>query len=278
MKVERTIHDNGQTPIMTYQDWLATCDTDEPCLIDQVLPEDAGEYMLVSGKTGIGKSVLTMHLAFSLATGQPFMGMETQEVVVGMLAMEGGRDNIRDRFVKIAGQYPDTNNFKFELAPPMDLEKHYKDLKVKLEGCRVVILDNLRQVTTGKYLDMNYAARWLKAYQQLLAEIGAVGVLTHHIKKPNEATLIEPGDVYNLKGATEYVDASTTVLLLERKRQGHSEGGGFARVDKNHLMLHFAKQRIATRDLQPIELYRNYDKCSFDVIVEGEIAVIAGGK
>jgi len=258
------MHDNGQTPISSYQDWLAACDTNEPCLIDQILPEDAGEYVLVSGKTGIGKSVLIMHLAFSLATGTPFMGFETQQCTVGCLAMEGGRDNIKERMVKIAPQYPETSNFYFELSPPVDLEKHYTDLKAKLEGCRVVIFDNLRQVTTGRYLDMNYAARWLKTYQQLLAELGAVGVLTHHIKKPNEATLIEPGDVYNLKGATEYVDASTTVLLLERKRQGHSDTGGFSKVDKNSLMLHFAKTRIATKELLPIELYRNYDKCGFD--------------
>ena len=100
-----------------------------------------------------------------------------------------------------------------------------------------------------------------------LIDIGAVGILTCHIKKPSTNGLWEAGDVYDLKGATEYVDASTSVLLLERTRQGRSnDGRGFGKVDKDKVTLHFAKTRIALRDLEPLELQRNFDRGSFDVI------------
>src|SRR3990170_3304010 len=95
--------------LLEYKQWLETCNQDDPCIIDQILPEDAGDYILVSGKTGIGKSILVLHLAFCLATGQSFFGFDTQHVKVGYAAMEGGRDNIRQRFEKIAPQYPETD-------------------------------------------------------------------------------------------------------------------------------------------------------------------------
>lgn len=259
-----------QLELINYKQWVETCSQNDPCLIDQILPEDAGEFIIISGKTGIGKSIFTLHMAFCLATGTPFYGFATQKVKVGYIAMEGGKENIRQRFLKIAAEYPDTDNLFFNLLPPMDLPRHFDQFCRLCEGCRVVIFDNLRQVTSGKYLDMNYAAAWLKEYQRFLIQVGAVGALTHHIKKPsgNDNSVIEPGDVYNLKGATEYVDAATTVLLLERQRQRNlgGRGKGFQPVDNNALMLYFAKQRIATRELEPVELRRNYETCSFDLV------------
>ena len=87
-----------------------------------------------------------------------------------------------------------------------------------------------------------------------------------HIKKPNEASLFSPGDVYSLKGATEYMDAATTVLLLERKKQTQSRGGLFVPVDENDQVLYFAKQRLAQDStLQPVFLGKNFKTAGYVV-------------
>lgn len=255
--------------------WITNHSHPIPAIIEDILPDDTGDYILIAGRTGIGKSVLAIHLAYSLATGTPFLGFPTKKVTVGYLAMEGGKTNWRDRLLKIKTQYPDTDQLYFNLEQPMPLSRYFNELKSAYADCRVVIWDNLRQVTTGKYLDPNYASEWLKSYQQFLKDIEAVGVLTHHIKKRDDRYLIEPDDVYNLKGATEYVDASTTVMLLERKRQRHLVGEPFfKKTNTNEIMLYFAKARIANKDLTEMELHRNYDKCSFDVM--GEPVMIRG--
>ena len=91
-----------------------------------------------------------------------------------------------------------------------------------------------------------------------------------HIKKPNEASLFNPGDVYSLKGATEYVDTSATVFLLERKRQSQNMAGRFAPVNQEELILYFAKQRLAQdRTLQPIPLRKNFPTAGFVVMEQG---------
>jgi len=256
--------------IFSLDNWLEMNKNSEHAMIQDLLPSEAGEYMFISGRTGIGKSMLVTHLAFCLATGTPFFHFNCDRVKVGHLAMEGGRNNIIDRLTKIMQLYPRNlwkDNYCFELQQPLQLDKRVDDFKTFFKGCQVVIADNLRQLTTGKYLETTYASTWIKTYQQALIDIGAVGILTCHIKKPSTNGLWEAGDVYDLKGATEYVDASTSVLLLERTRQGRSnDGRGFGKVDKDKVTLHFAKTRIALRDLEPLELQRNFDRGSFDVI------------
>ena len=99
----------------------------------------------------------------------------------------------------------------------------------------------------------------------------ASGGFTMHIKKPNEASLFNPGDVYSLKGATEYVDTATTVFLLERRRQGQGAAGRFAPVNQEELILYFAKQRLAQDStLQPITLRKNFPTAGFVVVGEEE--------
>ena len=40
--------------LMNYKEWLTSCENTDPCLIDQLLPEDSGEYALISGRTSTG--------------------------------------------------------------------------------------------------------------------------------------------------------------------------------------------------------------------------------
>lgn len=254
--------------LMHPDQWLTLKIESEPAIIKDILPAQPGEYILVSGRTGIGKSILMIHMLYCLGTGKSFFGYECRQVSAGLLIMEGDRTNIMDRIEKIKAQYPQTDkiamDFRLETKPLNGNLDYYRDT---FKGYRVVMLDNLKQVTTSERLKNHYASEWVKNFHSFLKDLGAVGIVTHHIRKPNLNSLIEPGDVYSLKGATEYVDDAATVILLEReKQQRNSLTGQFTAVNPNELTLYFAKQRIATnKTLEPINLVRNYETAGFDI-------------
>jgi RecA-family ATPase len=250
----------------TYQDWIKEQYWTDNHYVSGILPCHAGDYILIAGKSGIGKSVMATHLCFSIATGTPFLGFETQSATVGYAAFEGSTANIKDRLTQIAKNYPPTGDrFRFNLLDPIPLGKSRDTYMKMFAECKVVVLDNLRQITHGKYLDPAYAADFIKDLQAMLDELGAVAVITHHIKKANDAYLVEPGDLFSLKGATEYADAATTVLLMEYQRQQYDfTKKKFGKKNKDKLVLYFAKTRVSKEELKPIELVRNRVTCSFD--------------
>jgi RecA-family ATPase len=247
-------------------EWLDLDIKAEPAIIKNILPAQHGEYILVSGRTGIGKSILMLHLLYCLGTGSSFFGFECRKTKAGLLIMEGDRNNIRERIRKVKEHYPYSDNIALDLRlGTKPLEKNLNYYIDTFCGCEVVMLDNLKQATTSERLKNEYAATWITAFQKFLRDIGAVGVLTHHVKKPNSNSLIEPGDVYELKGASEYVDDAATVILLERERQQRNSFGQFIPVNPDEVTLYFAKSRIANRTLEPLNLIRNYETASFDI-------------
>ncbi|MBI4596539.1 MAG: AAA family ATPase [Candidatus Tectomicrobia bacterium] len=248
-------------------EWLKLEAHAEPAIIENILPAQHGEYVLVSGRTGIGKSILMLNLFYCLGTGSPFFGFQCKKTRAGLLIMEGDKSNLRDRIQKVREKYPPTENIALNVSlETKPLEKNLDYYKETFDGCEVVMLDNLKQVTTSERLKNEYAATWITAFQKFLRDIGAVGILTHHVKKPNKNSLFEPGDVYELKGASEYVDDATTVILLERERQGRNDFGQFTPVKPDEVTLYFAKSRIADKTLEPINLVKNYETAGFDEV------------
>jgi len=230
------------------------------------MPAQPGEFFIVSGRTGIGKSILMNNLLFMVGSGTPFYGgYISNPTNVGLLMMEGDRSNLEDRIRKTIRQYPRSTRVKFDFRlGTRPLENNLDYYKETFRGCDLILLDNLSQVTTSDRLKPEYASYWLNIWQGFLRELGAVGGFTMHIRKPNENSLFNPGDVYSLKGATEYVDTAATVFLLERKRQSQNYAGRFAPVNQEEIVLYFAKQRLAQDSaLQPIILRRNFEIAGF---------------
>jgi len=252
--------------------WLSQEVTRPPSIIQELIPAQPGEFFIISGRTGIGKSILMNNTLFIVGTGTPFYGGHISVPTdVGLLMMEGDRSNLEDRMRKTLMQYPASNRIKFDFRlgtkPLEDNLDYYKDT---FRGCKLILLDNLSQMTTSDRLKPDYASYWLNIWQEFLRDMEAVGGFTMHIKKPNENSLFNPGDVYSLKGATEYVDTAATVFLLERKRQTQNMAGRFAPVNQEELILYFAKQRLAQdRTLPPISLRKNFATAGFVVVEQG---------
>ena len=240
-----------------------------PAIVQELIPAQPGEFFIISGRTGIGKSILMNNTLFMVGSGTPFYGgYPSIPTNTGLLMMEGDRSNLEDRIRKTIRQYPRSARIKFDFRlgtkPLEDNLDYYKDT---FRDCNLILLDNLSQVTTSDRLKPEYAAYWLDIWQEFLRDMGAVGGFTMHIKKPNENSLFNPGDVYSLKGATEYVDTATTVFLLERKRQSQNLAGQFAPVNQEELILYFAKQRLAQDStLRPILLRKDFPTAGFVVV------------
>ena len=87
------------------------------------------------------------------------------------------------------------------------------------EGCNILILDPVKYLVSGDSSKPRDAAKFIREFKEKLAEHKKAAIISLPIKKPNEKLLIQPGDVYQMKGATEYADSATSVLLIEKKRR-----------------------------------------------------------
>jgi len=212
-----------------------------PAYIEELVPQKPGEIVVIAGKTGIGKTILGLHLGFCLSTGTPFEGFKCQKIIVGFLSLEGDDSNMMDRYNKIHAQYPDTGeNFRFELLEKKKPTALMREVEMKLDGCDVVIFDGSRYLVRGDYCKPKDTRDFLTDFMVMLRSNSIVAIMSLQIKKPDNRYLATPGDIYSIKGATELVDDATTAMLLERTPQARN---------KLHTTLYFSKTRMASREI-----------------------------
>ena len=229
-------------------------------VIQEILPAKKGEYIAIAGRTGIGKTNLALHLAFCLATGTPFFGYECRRFKVAFLAFEGDDTNIKDRYDKIKKYFPPTKGrLFFEMMPISNPKDMFKEVFNKTEGCSILFLDPVRYLVSGDYLKPRDVSNFIRQFRQYLAQNRQAAIISLPVRKPNEKSLIQPGDVYQMKGATEYSDSATSILLIEKRRYSRS---------KDKVTLHFAKHRIASKPLKPINLDFKRKRCMFALVSE----------
>lgn len=234
-----------------------------PDLVEELISVQSG-FVLLGGRTGIGKTNLVLQLAFSVATGAGFLGLHTRQADVGYLGFEGAPAKMADRLEKLGRSFSGwKGHLRFALRTPLKLEGNEAQFLAMFEGVGLVIFDPLKYLVTGDYIKPADAQRFVAGILRLADSLGAPILVSHHIRKPDMRGLFQPGDLYELKGAGDYVEAATTVMLLERERQGHKPGGGFAPVSRDHAELHFPKTRDAVADLEPIALRFDRERLLF---------------
>jgi RecA-family ATPase len=258
--------------MLSAKDWMdiITSRPQVPDLIEELLADAYGDFVLLAGRTGIGKTNLALHLAFCLATGTPFYGLKCQKTTVGYVGFEGTARKMADRLAKIGANFPEPgDNFRFHLGPPLILGRRLSEFKKLVAGCRVIILDPLRYLVDGDYCKPKDAIDFITLLRITLTQLRAMAIICHHIKKPNKLLLMEPGDLYQMKGAAEYADTATSVLMLERTPQKalpRLPHGHLPPVDPDAVTLYFAKHRDAVGELQPISLRFNRATLLFEKV------------
>jgi len=238
-------------------------------LIQDLLPDSSSAYMLICGRSGIGKTFLALDILHCLASGRPFLSHKTKQCKVGYLSMEGARAKIATRFRTIGNSFNGAQNNVFwehSMAITLNSEGIHK-LESIITGLNVVIIDPLRPLVPGDYTSPKDASNFLKNLQQVQNETGTRLILLHHIRKPDRRYKVQPEDLqFEIKGASEYVEGATTVLLLERARQTKDPYGKFKPVNPHEKELYFVKVKDAPTDLKPVSLHFNEDTWLFEPV------------
>lgn len=239
-------------------------------IIKDLLPNSTTAYMLMCGRSGIGKTNLVLHLAFCIATGMKFFSMETKQKTIGYLSFEGGHHQIANRFGKLKQTFGSAGeHLRWEHSMPIKLNlKGRDDLKRLITGLEVAIIDPLRPLVTGDWMKPADASNFLENLREVQNDTGTTIILVHHIRKPDRKTRVLPEDLqFEVKGATEYVDGAATVLLLERPRHSQDESGRF-RSTSDDRILYFPKVKDAPTEFKPMKLRFYRDELIFKPITD----------
>jgi len=245
-------------------DWLmaVSYEEDKEDYIDSLIP-NGNDVSLLAGRPGTGKTNLCLYMALCLATGVPFFGFATQRVKVTYLGFEGSRIKMASRLDKIMREFKNPGDyFHFELVKPTSQDRLGSKFTEHIHGSQVVILDPLRYAVDGDFMRPQDASNFITKLKQIAISEELTFVLCHHIRKPQGYVRIEPDDLYQLKGATEYVDAATTVLLFEKTKLKPGPKTGNQEIES--YTLYFAKTRDAINDIPPVKLHFNRDKLIYE--------------
>ena len=238
-------------------------------IIKDLLPDSTSAYMLICGRSGIGKTNLVLYLAFCIATGSKFFSLETKQQKIGYLSFEGSQRQIANRFDKLRQTYGNTGEYlQWEHSLPMRLNSSSKDqLIFTIIGLDVAIIDPLRPLVSGDWMKPADASNFLYNLREVQNETGTTIILVHHIRKPDRKLRVQPEDLqFEIKGATEYVDGAATVLLLERPGHVKDESGKFVSSTDDRV-LYFPKVKDAPAEFRPIHLRFSRDTLLFKPIM-----------
>lgn len=180
-------------------------------LVPGLLPK--GESALLVAMPKVGKSLLGIDLAFSVATGESkFLGEQCQTGKVLLVSVDESKQSASRKLIKRGFRTKDQGKIKivtkFNIEQLGSLEKQIEDFRPAL-----VIIDSLKRITKGYEISENSAefADIVYSVSELCNRYGASCVLIHHSKKNNETTGVE-----NARGSTAITGALGNVWIFDR--------------------------------------------------------------
>lgn len=268
------IHLIKQESMLPLNIWRQQLLKDPPVedIIQDLLPNASTEYLLLCGRAGIGKTNLALHLAFCLATGHPWFSHKTNQCRVGYLGFEGTPRKLLARFDKLQNSYGDPGDYlRVNRTLPFKLVKDgVNRFQQIIDGLDVIIIDPLRYIVPDDYTKPEAASAFISTLKDCCAKTGTIPILLHHVRKPDRRLMVRPEDLaFEVKGATDYVDAAATVLLLERVRQPRNKAGRFG-SSSDDSMLHFCKVKDAPAELLPLRLQFNRNTLIYEPMLDYE--------
>jgi len=236
-----------------------------PDLIEGIIPTGP-QYSILAGRPGLGKSILGLQMAFCVATGTNFLGLRVQQGRVGYIGYEGTQHKTLERINKIKTAFPDVGtNLKLEPDPlHYKLPKRQNDLINIMQDMDLLIIDPLKYFVIGDYTKPLFAQAAIGTLIVALQKTNTACVIIHHVRKRDPRTRVDPDDLSEVKGAGDYVEGATSVILMEQIRQGHAEDGTFSPASKDIMRLYFPKTRDAIADVLPMTIQLNRTHLIFE--------------
>lgn len=161
-------------------------------IVDNLMKSN-GLYCLVA-RPKVGKSLLALQLADSVANGTTFLGFKTNPSPVLYISTEMSSTQLLERINKMDLQLNDTNFFVEEQEINqrklnlMDLKLVFKEFSEEING-RLVIVDMFCGIDTYTNSDLsNYqdmGQKVIPKYREICKEYGLTILLIHHLNKSN---------------------------------------------------------------------------------------------
>lgn len=196
--------------------------------------------MILGGEAKIGKSLIVMELAYSLALGKPLFGHPDWAVAEParslILEKEVGRDGMIKRVTLQLSSLTDADRkqiddnvffvtsegaIKLGERAGYDLICSYID-EVQPNVLFLDPIGKMHNLDENRADDMNRLNDQLDSLRYKYRDLGLAVVFTHHFKKGPDMVL--PGgrhelDPYNFRGSTRWVDDPDTIMTVVRKRE-----------------------------------------------------------
>ncbi|NET62081.1 MAG: AAA family ATPase, partial [Symploca sp. SIO2E6] len=171
-------------------------------LVPGLLP--IGETVILAAPPKCGKTLLSIDLAFSIATGESqFLGEKSLRGKVLLVSTDESLQSTRAKLLKRGFRKRDKEYLK--VLPQWDISQ-LGELEEILEDYRpdLVIVDSLKRISLGMEMSENSAefADNIYTLKELFTKYSASGVLIHHTNKDREAR-----GVHRLRGSSAIAGA-----------------------------------------------------------------------
>ncbi|NEP58109.1 MAG: AAA family ATPase, partial [Symploca sp. SIO2G7] len=171
-------------------------------LVPGLLP--IGETVILAAPPKCGKTLLSIDLAFSIATGESqFLGEKSLRGKVLLVSTDESLQSTRAKLLKRGFRKRDKEYLK--VLPQWDISQQ-GELEEILEDYRpdLVIVDSLKRISKGMEMSENSAefADNIYTLKELFTKYSASGVLIHHTNKDREAR-----GVHRLRGSSAIAGA-----------------------------------------------------------------------
>ena len=157
------------------------------------LMKSNGLYCLVA-RPKVGKSLLALQLAYSIATGTNFLGFRTNPSPVLYISTEMDSTQLISRIDKMNLQFSN-ENFLFKEQNPTERKLNLMDLQIEFSDftdknkCKFVIIDMMCGVDLNNSYDLNnyqdIGQYVIPQYRELCKKYNLTILLIHHLNKNN---------------------------------------------------------------------------------------------
>ena len=166
--------------------------TKKDFIVDNLMKSN-GLYCLVA-RPKVGKSLLALQLANSIATGKSFLGFETCPSPVLYISTEMNTTQLVDRIDKMGLQFNDSNFLFIEQNPNerklnlMDLQLDFQTFSTEYNG-RFVIIDMFSGIDLNNGYDLNNYQDMgqvvIPKFRELCKKYNFTILIIHHLNKNN---------------------------------------------------------------------------------------------
>lgn len=168
-------------------------------LIEGLIPKN--EFTLLTGQPKVGKSTFAAHLAYSVATGEPFFDREVrQQGAVIYIAMERAYqtqqrinklfelgEHRQENIILVKPQESSMKSLFFNSDNQGDVHKLIARIdQAQVSNIQLIVVDSLENTLIGSDSDSKDAGPWCDGLQTLLEHYETTGLVLHHETKASE--------------------------------------------------------------------------------------------